>query len=145
MRIPLSYDGIFIGHDAVLLNASNIYNYLYQKLAGYGNVCMYPNTMANLNAIEDCKSLLIEGRKVEYTSIICTISRPINEASTSLLQKRYQVHLNVHINDARAALLKPVLNIVDENKSWCVPSLDKKILKMSASDFSYSTKPGFFK
>lgn len=144
LRIPLKYDDFFIGHDAILLNASNIYTYLYKKLAEYENVNIYRDTMVNLNEIEDLKSLLIEGRKIDYTSIICTVSRSISAASNLLLQQRYQVHFNIHINDDRAALLKPVLNMGDENKSWCVPSLDKKILKVSASNFSYSTRPDDF-
>ncbi|MGV7963197.1 FAD-dependent oxidoreductase [Photorhabdus tasmaniensis] len=144
LHLPSSNVKFFVGYDAILLNARKIYAYLCHELAEYENVRIIPHSNIDLNSIYEGRYLHIAGEKKQYSAIICTINQPVDKQNALIdvrpLQQ-YQVHLDVHINDMRASILKPVLNMGDEHISWCVPSPDRKVLKLSASRFSYPERP----
>jgi hypothetical protein len=144
LNLPCSSTRMFVGHDAILLNARKIYEYLCYELTECKNVSIKPHTYIDLTSISEGRLLYVEGSYKEYAAIICATGYPMtvkqNEGKVRPRPK-YQVHLDVHVDDARAAMLKPVLNMGDEHLSWCVPSPDRTVLKVSASRFSYAEHP----
>lgn len=135
---------LFIGHDAMLLDARKIYAYLCHEMRENPRICLKPFHRVDLSTIQNGKSLLILGERKHYTSVISTTGTPISECdseSSSRPVSQYQVHLDVHLDDDLAPFFKPVLTMGDWNNSWCVPSPDRRVLKVSASRFSYTTPP----
>ena len=135
---------LFIGHDAMLLDARKIYSYLCNEMEENPRISLKPFQRVDLSTIQDGKSLLIQGERKYYTSVISTTGTPIaehNAESSSQPVPQYQVHLDVHLNDDLAPFFKPVLTMGDRNHSWCVPSPDRRVLKVSASRFSYTSPP----
>lgn len=133
---------LFVGYDALLLNASKIYARLCHELTECRNVTLKPQIRVEPSALRAGTRLYIGKSYKEYQCIIWATSSPLAEekqAPSPVL--RYQLHLNVHLNDARAARLKPVLTMGDDNVSWCVPSPDRRVLKLSASRFSWPKPP----
>ncbi|HFD7769673.1 MULTISPECIES: FAD-dependent oxidoreductase [Klebsiella] len=135
---------LFIGDDAMLLDARKIYAYLCHEMEENPGISLKPFHRVDLSTIQDGKSLLIQGERKYYTTVICTTGTPIAEHNSDPLSRpvsQYQVHLDVHLNDDQTPLFGPVLTMGDSNYSWCVPSPDRRVLKVSASRFSYPTPP----
>lgn len=135
---------LFTGHDAVLLNARKICLLLLDELAQCRNVTLHPLTPADMNASGNGVLCLGGTDSRTYATIVSATSRPLPErlsVTRDRAQVRYQVHFDVHVNDSRRGLLKPVLHFGDENRAWCVPSPDRRILKLSASAFSFPDTP----
>ncbi|QNK33237.1 FAD-binding oxidoreductase [Serratia sp. JUb9] len=144
LRLPKANRRIFVGHDAILLDAQKVYAHLCQALANTDTIVLKPHTRVELNTIREGRHFSVNGERKSYTAVICTASRPLIRhisRSGSVPVPQYQVHLDVHLNDARAYLLKPVLTMGDEHRSWCVPSPERRVLKVSASRFSYPMPP----
>ena len=144
LRLPSTNRRLFIGHDAILLNAHKVYAHLCQTLASTDRITLKPHTHVDLNTIREGRYFCVNGERKSYTAVICLAGRPLArcfDRSDASPEAKYQMHLNVHLNDARACLLKPVLTMGDEQSSWCVPSPDRRVLKVSASRFSCSMPP----
>lgn len=135
---------LFIGHDAILLDARKIYSYLCHEMEKDTGINLKPFHRVDLSTIQEGKSFIVQGERKHYTSVICTTGSPITAESTEYQLRpapQYQVHLDVHLNDTRASFFKPVLTMGDKNITWCVPSPDRRVLKVSASRFSYAAPP----
>jgi len=135
---------LFIGCDAVLLNARKICQQLLDELTQCRNVTLRPVTPVNLMALANGR--LFEGISGDrqYSAVVSATSRPLQAglpAIRACARVHYQVHFDVHVNDSRKDLLKPVLHFGDDKRSWCVPSPDRSILKLSASQFSFPESP----
>lgn len=135
---------LFTGHDAVLLDARKICLLLLDELAQCRNVTLHPLTPADMNASGNGVLCLGGSDSRTYATIVSTTSRPLlkrHPVMRDRAQVRYQVHFDVHVNDSRRGLLQPVLHFGDDRRAWCVPSPDRSILKMSASEFSFPDSP----
>lgn len=144
LRLPSTNRRLFVGHDAILLDAQKVYAHLCQALANTDRIVLKPHTRVELDTIREGRHFSVNGERKNYTAVICTASRPLTRHigwPGAAPAPQYQVHLDVHLNDARACLLKPVLTMGDEHRSWCVPSPERRVLKVSASRFSYSMPP----
>lgn len=135
---------LFTGHDAVLLDARKICLLLLDELAECRNVTLHPLTPADMDASGNGVLCLSGSDSRTYATIVSTTSQPLHErqpAARERAQIRYQVHFDVHVNDSRRGLLKPVLHFGDDRRTWCVPSPDRSVLKLSASAFSFPDAP----
>jgi glycine/D-amino acid oxidase-like deaminating enzyme len=144
LNIATTDKRLFVGHDAMLLDARNIYSYLCHEMEKNPRINLKPFNRVDLSTIQEGKTFLVQGERKHYTSVICTTGSPIMVTPPESVLRpapQYQVHLDVHLNDALAPFFKPVLAMGDENHSWCVPSPDRRVLKVSASRFSYSGPP----
>ncbi|HEJ9146640.1 TPA: FAD-binding oxidoreductase [Serratia marcescens] len=144
LRMHSANRRLFVGHDAILLDAQKVYAHLCQALANTDSIVLKPHTRVDLGTIREGRHFSVNGERKSYTAVICTASRPLTRhigRSGVTPAPQYQVHLDVHLNDPRACLLKPVLTMGDEQRSWCVPSPERRVLKVSASRFSYSMPP----
>lgn len=110
---------LFVGHDAILLNARNICMDLLEQLTEMKNVRFWPHFRVDLSALGKNRAVYVDGNYKKYSDVILATSCP--EMGTTpdcgpRLRRQYQVHLDVHISDGRACLLQPVLDMGDEHR-----------------------------
>lgn len=135
----------FIGFDAILLNAKEIYSHLCSEAINHNMISLHRNTIININQVNERGEIYIEKETKKYSKIIITTGTPLYKTASADCVKKFQVHVDVHIDDGLRNVIRPMLDMGDDNVSWCVPSPNNKVLKLSASNFAYDEKPNEIK
>jgi hypothetical protein len=134
---------LFVANDALLINAKLIYSHLVDALKSMSNVSFFPNTKIDIDTdISGCSIQSTHG-KFDYSGIILSTGRPGKYAppqnATCTPEKHYQLHIDFHLEgNAADDDLLPLLNFGDPQITWALPSIDKKTLSVSASNFSFT-------
>lgn len=136
---------LFVANDALLINGKFIYSHLIGTLKSMSNVSFFPNTKIDVDTdISGCSIQSTHG-KFDYSGIILTTGRPGKNTAKKNAPcnptKYYQLHIDFHLeeNEANNNLL-PLLNFGDPETTWALPSIDRKTLSVSASNFSFTEK-----
>lgn len=136
-RIKDSSHKILTGKDGFLLNADSIYLHLVDEIKKRKSIKLIPNSNLFSEGLFFTHEKKTPMKK--YSTVVFSTSTPMGSGSSSI-RKKYQYHIDVKLtagNEFRDA----ILDLGDNNKTWCVPSLDGKKLKLSASNFSFDTLP----
>jgi hypothetical protein len=136
---------LFVANDALLINGKLIYSHLINVLKSMSNISFFPNTKIDVDTdISGCSIQSTHG-KLDYSGIILSTGRPGKYAdhqnTTCIPEKHYQLHIDFHLEEnAVNNNLFPLLNFGDPQTTWALPSVDKKTLSVSASNFSFTEK-----
>lgn len=136
-RIKNSSHKVLTGKDGLLLNADSIYQYLISEIIKNKNIKLISNSnlfAKGLYSIHEDKYL-----RRKYLTVVFSTSMPAKKGSEKI-NKKFQYHIDISLKSG-FEFSDAILDLGDENKSWCVPSLDGKILKLSASNFSFNSFP----
>lgn len=128
---------VLTGRDGFLLNADQIYQQLIDEISTCNNITLISNSrffMESGRFMSENSAILNKYLKV----VFCT-SAPVISKSRSA-KKKYQYHIDVTFEEGNY-FWDAILDMGDENKTWCVPSMDGKTLKLSASKFSFDEYP----
>ncbi|WP_268799653.1 FAD-dependent oxidoreductase [Pseudomonas huanghezhanensis] len=136
---------LFVANDALLINGKLIYSYLVDTLKSMSKVSFFPNTKINVDAdISECSIQTAHGKR-NYSGIILLTGRPgkyaFSQREPCTLKKHYQLHIDFNLSEATTNDgLLPLLNFGDPQTTWAVPSVDRKILSVSASNLFLTKK-----
>ena len=135
-NIP-TQNNVMTGEDGLLLRAHSIYENLLEELMKYENVKLLPN-----------KTLFPSTNTTEFTNecamnsykkvLICT-SSPIKSLPRNVT-KKYQYHIDIELKLGHS-FRDVILDMGDIHKTWCIPSLEGNLIKLSASHFSFNEPP----
>lgn len=136
-KIKNSNYKVLIGNDGLLLNANLIYKKLVDLMTKNRNIRLIPNSKLFANGLPSIREHKI--LKETYSTIIFSTSAPVKTDSKAV-RKKFQYHIDI-ILKPECKFKDAILDLGDDNKTWCVPSLNGKKLKLSASEFSFYDPP----
>lgn len=128
---------VLTGKDGFLLSADSIYQILIDKMKKHKNIKLIPNSnLFNESVFPTCER---EKQVKKYSNVIFCTSAPVSSDSR-VIKKMYQYHVDFNLQDGNE-LRSAILDLGDHHKTWCIPSLDGRKLKLSASEFSFNALP----
>ncbi|KHJ69283.1 hypothetical protein QU24_04380 [Pantoea rodasii] len=130
-------NNVLTGEDGLLLGAHVINEHLHNQLKKHEKIRLLPNE--TLFAAKGEMNVICEKIARMYKKTLICTSSPIG-CFPNDVKKNYQYHLDIELMNGQS-FSDAILDMGDIHKTWCIPSIDGKVLKLSASHFSFSEPP----
>jgi hypothetical protein len=136
---------IFCGHDSLLLNSKKIVDILCDEIRNISSIKIYPHSLVKNISLE--MQLLFNNEKISdrYDGVIMATSSPNSniikcEGNDGMQPiKKFQHYINVYFDEEFSHNRTiPIVDFGDSKNSWSVPSINKNLIKLSASKYSFN-------